>query len=101
MTDNTYTGAPDECSRHWPQKPHECGCEPMTAAYTTARSTMHDHEAPTWTEFEPGNDYGDLPVRTNGDGKYDTGEPCDACGAPLSWDRHEGMVYCMNDWYHG
>lgn len=25
---STYSGAPDECSIHWPKKPHECGCEP-------------------------------------------------------------------------
>lgn len=26
-TSSMYGGAPDECSQHWPQKPHECGCE--------------------------------------------------------------------------
>lgn len=30
------------------------------------------------------------------------GEMCSTgCGEELLWDRDEGMVYCVNDWYHG
>lgn len=27
-------------------------------------------------------------------------EPCSSCGQLLLWDCYEGMVYCVNDWYH-
>lgn len=38
---DTYSGAPDECSRHWPQKPDECGCEWKLSLETCSR-----HETP-------------------------------------------------------
>jgi hypothetical protein len=33
MIEDTYSGAPDECSKHFPKKPSECGCEPHPSSF--------------------------------------------------------------------
>jgi hypothetical protein len=63
--------------------------------------TVTDGEVVSMPDFVDAAD-GDIDLLTNVPRtNSELGEQCSACGNELLRDRHEQMVYCINDWYHG